>query len=409
MSNSDKTERKTLPGLEPKEKIQILLSEYSALRSEIVSRTANGFTLTTIGVTVIAWLVKEFTLNSPWHYWFGALFILIVFGFGVFVNLRDISRAARRVKALEHEINSRAGEHLLIWETLSGAVTRKGGIIASFFSTIKPFPHSKLTPLQDLYSDGKEKRYDHGPEGQSQAPAELHSSNTDRITNKIALVRSLKFWTVLAAGVSLVGLQGFFAHADGYFSHRQILHVHNISNAYAFIEHGGMWADVFITTPIAAYIVCRYRLPYFSWPGLLVLVLALAFGTAAGLVYQEMGKTFPEAHTHFGHTPPAGWIHGLFAVAALWIIGMFYLTHTEPQRSNDIIVVSMGLTALLALGVMKFNPRWSWSTEALIQVALSATLLWIITAFWFGRHVERRGQPVKARSTEATTGNASTD
>lgn len=136
--------------LKQKDRIQILLSEYSTLRAEIISRTANGFTLTTIGVTVLTWVIKEFTSKSPWYYWLGALTLVVVFGLGVFVNIRDITRAAQRVKALELEINSRAGEHLLIWESLSGVATRMG-IIRSFFCNVKPLPRSQLPPLQASY------------------------------------------------------------------------------------------------------------------------------------------------------------------------------------------------------------------------------------------------------------------
>jgi hypothetical protein len=76
--------------------------------------------------------------------------------FGVFVilllaNVRDVKKAANRVKDLEHEINSRAGEHLLVWETLSGALTRGTGLLRSYFSKVSPRPRSALPPLDTSY------------------------------------------------------------------------------------------------------------------------------------------------------------------------------------------------------------------------------------------------------------------
>lgn len=66
------------------------------------------------------------------------------------MNVRDLSRAAHHVKDLEHEINSRAGEHLLVWETLAGVMTRMG-LIRSFFSRVKPYSRSQLPPLDSSY------------------------------------------------------------------------------------------------------------------------------------------------------------------------------------------------------------------------------------------------------------------
>lgn len=195
------------------------------------------------------------------------------------------------------------------------------------------------------------------------------------------LFRSGKFWTILSIGITLVGIQGVCAYIDGYFSQAQIRTVHGIHNAYSFKEHGGMWADVLIVTPIVSYIATTYRLKYWSMTGILILALAIFVSLAAGYLYQEMGKTIPEAHTHFGYTPLAGWIHGLFAVATIWICVMFYLTPVTPQPGFDMIAISIGLTALFILGVKKFNPNWNWSKGAIIQVAILIALVWGATAY----------------------------
>ena len=151
-----------------------------------------------------------------------------------------------------------------------------------------------------------------------------------------------------------------------------------------------MWTDVFVITPIVAYIMNRYRLPYVSVSGIIILILVVVDCIGAGAMYQEMGKTVPEAHTHFGYTPLTGWVHGLYAIAVLWICAMFYLSHIEPQPTYDMIAISIGLTTHIVLGVMKFNPNWSWSKGAIIQVAVFIALIWVITAYKFGRSVEKK-------------------
>lgn len=149
--NSTPPDLLILSDLSQKDRIQILLSEYSALRSEILGRTGFGFQLAAIAAAVITWLLRESLQNPLWYLWVVVIVgFVAAFGIAIFVNVRDLTRAANRVKELEHEINSRAGEHLLIWETLSGVLTRMG-LIRSFFSRVKPLPRSKLPPLDRSY------------------------------------------------------------------------------------------------------------------------------------------------------------------------------------------------------------------------------------------------------------------
>jgi hypothetical protein len=61
------------------------------------------------------------------------------------------------VKDLEHEINSRAGEYLLIWETSSGVLTRMG-FFRSVFSWVKPFPRSEFPALESSFLIDDHKR-----------------------------------------------------------------------------------------------------------------------------------------------------------------------------------------------------------------------------------------------------------
>jgi hypothetical protein len=148
-----------LSDLVQKDRIQILLAEYTALRAEIVSRTGYGFQLTLIGVAIVTWVLREGSPGAPWYFWLGVATLVAGFGLGMFTNVRDLKRAAHRVKDLEHEINSRAGEHLLVWEHLSGVVTRMG-LIRSFFSPVKPFPRSALPPLDRSYLERDSARHE---------------------------------------------------------------------------------------------------------------------------------------------------------------------------------------------------------------------------------------------------------
>lgn len=136
--------------LSQRDKIQILLSEYSALRSEIVGRTGFGFQIAAVLLVAITWFMQQQYGDRQWYFWTVMGFVAGGFALATFVNLRDISRLASRSREIEHEINSRAGEHLMVWETLSGVVTRAGSL-TGFFSLIKPLPRSQLPPLDPTY------------------------------------------------------------------------------------------------------------------------------------------------------------------------------------------------------------------------------------------------------------------
>ncbi|MFA6054721.1 MAG: hypothetical protein WC769_05025 [Thermodesulfovibrionales bacterium] len=112
-------------------KIQILLQEYSTLRSEILSRTNNMYQLIVGAPTVLI-----FILQNKSHFWI--LFAILVAVSCLFSWLisRDISKAARRLRRLENDINFRAKDHLLEWET------RWGGNVTGYWGRAEPLPYS---------------------------------------------------------------------------------------------------------------------------------------------------------------------------------------------------------------------------------------------------------------------------
>ncbi len=139
-----------LSDLSQKDKIQILLNEYAAMRGEILSRSGFGFQIAAVALAGITWFMQQQMSGRPWYFWLVMILVAACFIVAIFVNVRDITRAAYRLKEIEHEVNSRAGEHLLVWETLSGILTRAGPTMG-FFSLVQPLPRSELPPLDPTY------------------------------------------------------------------------------------------------------------------------------------------------------------------------------------------------------------------------------------------------------------------
>lgn len=108
--------------LSNKEKVQILLHEYTTLRQEIIARTTHGFQLIAAGAVVLVWALTKPEIDG--RFWFGVAVAISVILISSAMAFRDIGKAAERLRELENDINRRAGEQLLVWETYwGGAVT----------------------------------------------------------------------------------------------------------------------------------------------------------------------------------------------------------------------------------------------------------------------------------------------
>lgn len=198
------------------------------------------------------------------------------------------------------------------------------------------------------------------------------------------------FAIVTVAGWGLIVLQGFAAYKDGFFSAEQLRGMlwlpHYKGGPYAFTEHGGMWIDFFVMTPLLAFVIATYRLPYFSLWGLVELAIAVAITVALVKMWQGFGHFYPEAHAHDPRgpydpaLPIAGWVHGFYMAIVIWICVMYY-TVADPRPGFDMMLVSLGLNAVLTLGVMKFNPGWHWDKGAVMQVASLCVVVWAVTGW----------------------------
>jgi hypothetical protein len=123
--------------LSEKDKIQILLQEYSALRSELASNGSKQFQL-----VALAGVLVSLTLSRPIDrtFWVATLIgVVALFCLGVMV-IRQTQRLVRRTIELETEINRRAGEELLVWES------RWGAVVTGFVFRRSPLPPKSAAP-----------------------------------------------------------------------------------------------------------------------------------------------------------------------------------------------------------------------------------------------------------------------
>ena len=122
--------------LSQKDKIQILLQEYSTLRSELIFNQNKQFQL-----VALAGVVISLTLSRPIDrlFWIAiSVGVAALFSLGLMV-IRNTRRLVRRVIELETEINRRAGEELLVWES------RWGAVVTGFVFRRPPLPPNFAT------------------------------------------------------------------------------------------------------------------------------------------------------------------------------------------------------------------------------------------------------------------------
>jgi hypothetical protein len=125
------------------ERVRILLTEWSALRAEMVARMTHGYQLLTVATAAITILVIAGTNPATPRLLTYALAIVfaVAYAFAAWFVLRDSFKLRDRLLQIEASINERVGEDLIVWETLWG------GLGIGFWGKAKPRPVQFLSTV----------------------------------------------------------------------------------------------------------------------------------------------------------------------------------------------------------------------------------------------------------------------
>ena len=106
------------------QKVSILMAEYNTLRAEVLA--ARSYLAQAIGITsavmigVIGFSSSPNFLGPQWTPWALAAIAFTYLG-GTFISCEiSTRRFTKRLREIEADVNKRAGERLLVWETQSG-------------------------------------------------------------------------------------------------------------------------------------------------------------------------------------------------------------------------------------------------------------------------------------------------
>lgn len=132
-----------------------------------------------------------------------------------------------------------------------------------------------------------------------------------------------------------------------------------------FEGHWGMWGDIFIMSPLAAYLLAAHASSWsLPWFALIFLASSLS-GALLSLPLMDDSKKVPSALMRDGYFPLAGAMHYLYYAVALAICASYYfLTPRAELSSKEVFIVSALIMIHWAAGVLqppyKVHSRIHW-------------------------------------------------
>lgn len=190
-------------------------------------------------------------------------------------------------------------------------------------------------------------------------------------------------FAIVPAAVTFVCLDLFFAvqvvlaYRDHFLTVSQ-MRERGISDGLPFMWHFGMWGDLFIVSPLAAYVTGRYWHRWRSrW---MLLSLAVGLLVSCLLSWTYTLSVLPEAHVQNHQLTATGVWHLFYMAAALAVfVQFFFLTERVSRRCLGI--VSMLLLANLlfgthmVLGIGKTVVPLDWWSARPLKSAVGWTIL----------------------------------
>ena len=160
----------------------------------------------------------------------------------------------------------------------------------------------------------------------------------------------------------LVALQAWLAYRDQFLTVAQ-MQGKGIHLGLPFAWHFGMWGDLFIVSPLAAYVVGCYSSTWrLRW-----VLLSLAFGVAAAIIL-GWSYTLPdiqEAHAQNHSLTPTGVVHLVYTALVLAVFTQFFFftENISPQLlriASVLLIAHVFFGTHMALGLLNLFYSFDW-------------------------------------------------
>jgi len=186
----------------------------------------------------------------------------------------------------------------------------------------------------------------------------------------------------LETSVAAIGLLSW---KDGIFNHAQMLARYGSSRGLPFINHGGMWGDALIVSPVIATLISRYA---DHWSTTLIFwcaVIGVLVSMGMHNLYSgsALQNAFPDCLVLPQGVRPGGVLHVGYFAAVFAVLLLFFFC-TPDVIPLDAVVVSIAFSAHMGLGVIQpalhVGDKSIWSPDVIGVAGVVWFLLWIAAA-----------------------------
>jgi hypothetical protein len=185
---------------------------------------------------------------------------------------------------------------------------------------------------------------------------------------------------------AIVALQAWLAYRDQFLNVSQ-MQGRGVSHGLPFAWHFGMWGDIFIVSPLAAYVTGRFLTSWrFRW---ILLSLVLGLVAAIAMSWSYTLSDVQEAHIQNHILTSAGVVHLLYMALALAVFTQFFFfTENIPSRllgvASVLLVAHVFIGTHMALGILHLVIPLDWYPGQPLQsivgwitiAAVAGGLLW---------------------------------
>lgn len=155
---------------------------------------------------------------------------------------------------------------------------------------------------------------------------------------------------VLATFVSVLWVlaEGWLAHRNGMLTPTQMFAKYPGQRGLPFMNHGGMWGDILIISPLVGLIVGTYG---DTWTPVQIVTMLIIAMILSGVMHWTYVQTpFPDSLAWKGEgITAAGWLHVIYMGAAFAIIGLLYFCTPSPNRTL-VLLTGVLLSAHVVVG-----------------------------------------------------------
>ena len=143
-----------------------------------------------------------------------------------------------------------------------------------------------------------------------------------------------------------------------------------------FLEHGGMWGDALIISPLVAHICATYAQQWSGGKFLGTFAISILIGIGMMAQWLKGSHKVWDVFHQAGKVKAAGWIHFFYMIACLTAILLFFIG--SKASTEDANIVAVGLAIHIMAGVIQ--PEWKTFGKVSLGTVATACTAWLAIA-----------------------------